>query len=142
MNLTLENVNAVFEDCMFTEEEAAVLDKGPDSTEYLKGIGVMSKLAFHPERTQAHAEDIKSMLDCLPDEFKQSGGEGMTFLNMCVDKDGVQWTGLHNVMDKLVCMGVALGFVELTPAHMSKFLPGGVPYVVYYDIPRRVKADS
>jgi hypothetical protein len=52
---------------------------------------------------------------------------------MCNDRDDIQWTGMHTTMDQLVCLGVALDLVEITPRDMNAFLPGGVPYVMYKD---------
>lgn len=130
MQLTSENVSAVFMDCLFRDEEIPTLDKNPESGQFLKGIGVATQVGFHPERCNGHKQDVIDMLDCLDDAFKKSGGGGMSFLNMCMDKNGEQWTGIHRVVDQLVCLGVALGLVELTPREMNAVLPGGVPYVV------------
>jgi hypothetical protein len=130
MELTAENVTAVFMDSMFRDEEVA--NGKPKEGEFLKGMGVATAIGFHPQRTEQHRQDVIDMLECLPDTFKASSG-GWTFLNMCVDKKNVQWTGEHRVMDQLVCLGVALDLLELTPRSMNAMLPGGVPYVVYKD---------
>ena len=131
MKLTSNNVTDIFMDCLFTESEAKTLDK--DSKNYLEGRGVLTNVGFNIERTFKHKEDVKAMLNCLPKDFKESGGGGMTFLNMCDDSEGTQWTGFHQVMDQLVCLAVALNLGALLMTEFKEALPGGVPYFVYYD---------
>jgi len=71
------------------------------------------------------------MLNQLPDDFKKSGGGGMSFLNICIDKEGNHWTDLHQTMDELVTMGIACQKAAfLMPREMWSVLPGGMPYVV------------
>lgn len=116
-----QRVEKVFLDCLFKE--------GEDTTNHVKAEGVERIVGFHPERLDSHKEEISTMLDELPDEFKKSGGGGMSFLNACNDKHGNQWTGLHLRMEQLFQLGV--GKVEcLTPRAMWSMLPGRVPYYV------------
>lgn len=128
MKLTAENVTQLFTDSLFREEEVA--GKGPVLEEgtYLKAFGVVTKVGFHPERCQSHKESVAAMLNQLDDAYKRPEGE--TFLNMCADKDGTLWTGQHRIVDQLVCLGVALDLLSLTPPEMNASLPGGVPYVM------------
>jgi len=142
MKLTVENVNSVFTNCLFTEDETQ------DTVLISRALvveGVHLKVGYHPNRIQQNRENIISMLNCLPDSFKPEGGGGMSFLNMMEDKDGEQWTGLHQEMDKLVTLGLAtqkLGF--LMPREMWKVLPGGMPYVVVKNLKmeRKEKLDK
>jgi hypothetical protein len=131
MELTSENVTEVFMDCLFTDEEAKTIDV--TSNDFLKGTGVMTNVGFHIERTTKHKEDVKAMLNCLPDTFKQSGGGGMSFLNMCFDANDNQWTGFHKVVDQLVCLAVALDLGALLMVEFKDIMPGGVPYFVVKD---------
>lgn len=128
MKLTAENVTQLFTDSLFREEE--VEGKGPVLEEgtYIKAFGVVTKVGFHPERCRSHKESVAAMLNQLNDSFKQPTGE--TFLNMCADKDGTLWTGQHRIVDQLVCLGVALDLLTLTPPEMNSSLPGGVPFVL------------
>lgn len=132
MKLTHENVESVFVDCLFRNEE---LPDGtlPKEGEFTKGEGVVLRIGFHTERLQSHKQDVVDMLNCLKGTFKQSKGGGWSFLQMCEDKDGNQWTGEHRQMDKLVCLGAALDLVTLTPAEMNAFLPGRMPYICIKD---------
>jgi len=71
------------------------------------------------------------MLKCLPDTFMSKSGGGMSFLNMCNDKDDSQWTDMHQNVDELVCLGKAINVVKfLMPREMCSVLPGGMPYIV------------
>lgn len=123
MNLTAEKVNVVFLQCSFKEDENTEI--------HTIGEGVMGKVGFNPERLKENETTIIEMLNDLPDSFKKDGGGGMSFLNMCQDKDDNQWTGLHQTMDKLVCLGNAIGKLSfLLPRQIWSSLPGGMPYLV------------
>ena len=66
--------------------------------------------------------------------LEKDNGGGWSFLNMCVDKDGNQWTGFHEIVDKLLMLGIAIGKMSfLLPKQMWSILPGGMPYVVVND---------
>jgi hypothetical protein len=122
MDLTSENVEKVFTDCLFKDDE--------NTDNHVVGEGVMSKFGFHPDRLESHKEDLSLMLKCLPASFQAENGGGMSFLNACNDKDGKQWTGMHNIMEMLFAMGVALGLAKyLMPRDMWGMMPGGMPYI-------------
>lgn len=123
MKLTAENVHKAFIDLLFKE--------GESTEKYILGEGCNLKVGFNPERLKSKESDISKMLDQLPDEFKKSGGGGMSFLNMCNDKEGNQWCDIHRTMDELLTMGIASQKVSfLAPREMWSVLPGGLPYVV------------
>jgi hypothetical protein len=118
-----EKVIKLFENCLFKEEE---IINGKPIVDPICAEGVMSKIGFHPERIKEATNEIVEMLNCLPEEFKS----GYTFLNFCQTKDGKQWTGLHQVCDQLVTMGIAIGKITYClPREMWSILPGGVPYI-------------
>jgi hypothetical protein len=120
MKLTSENVYAVFTYCLFKD--------GEPTENHIPAQGIMTNVGFHPGRLESHYADIASMLSELPDSFMVEGGGGMTFLNACVTKDGVQW-GEHQNMEQLFQLGLASHFVtELMPREMWSVLPGGMPY--------------
>lgn len=123
MKLTSDNVEQVFTDCLFREDE------NTDSA--IKVEGIMHPFGFHPARLMEHEKDIKEMLSFLPDQFHQDKGDGWSFLNACEDNEGNQWTGLHMVMEQLFVLGMAIGKVRcLLPRDMWNVLPGGMPYYV------------
>lgn len=123
MKLNATNLNEVFMNCLFKD--------GEQTENHIIGEGIMLKIGFHPERLKEAEPIIDEMLGCLDDSFKKDGGGGMSFLNMCEDKDGNQWADMHETMDKLVTLGMATKKMSyLMPRDMWIALPGGVPYIV------------
>lgn len=120
MNLTSENIEKTILKLLFKD--------GEDTTTAVIAKGVMCHLGFHPERLKEEEDNISSMLEQLPDSFMESGGGGMSFLNACLDRNGRQW-GEHQSIDKLICLGMAIGRVVFPlPRDMWSSLPGGMPY--------------
>lgn len=112
--LTAENVERLFAQCTHGD--------GP-ATE-----GIMSSVSLD---VTGHKGAIGEMLACLPEEFHKSGGGGWSFLNACMTRNGEQWTGMHQTMEKLFMLGIAAGQAKwLLPRDMWPALPGGMPYVV------------
>jgi len=123
MKLTAENVNRIFLECMF--------EQGESTENYILGQGVITNVGFHPERLKQNEQNVSEMLNQLPEEFKKELGGGMSFLNMCNDKDGNQWSDLYATMDQLITLGISLNKVKfLMPREMWSVLPGGMPYIV------------
>jgi hypothetical protein len=121
MNLTADNVHDVFMKCLFKDNES--------KENYVEARGVTMHIGFHPGRLEENREKVISMLDCLPDNFKENKGGGWSFLNACNDKDGVQWADMHQTMDELVCLGLALKALKFQlPREMWGAFPGGMPY--------------
>ena len=121
--LSSEQVNAIFTDCLFQDDE--------DTSEHIKAEGITMTVGFHPERLESHRVEIEAMLGELPDEFQESGGGGWSFLNACNDKHGNQWTGSHQRMEHLFQLGIAIGKVEYQfSREMWHALPGGMPYYI------------
>ena len=121
--LTVEKVESIFSDCLFK--------KGEDTSECAKAEGVTLTVGFHPQRLESHRSKIEEMLEELPDEFQQARGGGWSFLNACKTKEGAQWTGLHQIVEQLILLGIGLGKVEfLLPREVWEGLPGGLPYLV------------
>ena len=125
--LTAENVHNIFMNCLFTDDEP--------TDDYKHGEGVKLNVGFHPQRLAESTDNIIQMLEMLPDEFRKSGkGGGWSFLNMCFDKNKNQWADLHQTVDELLSLGIAIGKLEfLTPRDMWKVMPGGMPYIIYND---------
>lgn len=123
MLLTSSAVADIFRDCLFRE--------GEPTEDHIAVDGLTSRFGLHPERTCSHTEEIADLLTQLPDDFQESKGGGMSFLNMCNDHEGNQWTGSQQTMQELVVLGLAVEKVAyLLPREMWAALPGGVPYIV------------
>lgn len=125
MELSSENVTSTFKGCLFKEDE---LDTAKDVA--IVAEGVMMTIGFEPERLESAKDDVLSMLKCLDPTFFRSEGGGWSFLNMCNDGEGKQWTGEHRVMDELVCLALALKLCSygLGREFWDAF-PGGMPYI-------------
>lgn len=119
--LTPQRVEEVFKACLFKDSE--------DATRHIVAEGITNIVGFHPDRIEEHRQEIHDMLAELPKDFKTSGGGGHSFLNACLDKRGKQWTSLHQTVDRLVQLGIAIDEVEYClPRDMWDSLPGGMPY--------------
>lgn len=120
MKLTAENVENTFKACLAENEESDGI--------IIDGVAIRAK--FNQTLLAEHKQAIADMLKQLPNEFQADGGGGWSFLNMCVDANGNQWTDFHRTMDMLVTLGVATDMVQfLMPREMWKMLPGGMPYI-------------
>ena len=128
--INLEKLQEILNDSLYNPEE--VPDNKPPSDAMI-GDGIARRFAFHPLRLESHSDEIIDMLRMMDPAFMQSGGQGMSFLNMPMDKDGNQWGEQVHAGD-LIALGNALGLVEIpVPRDMWNILPGGVPYIVIND---------
>ena len=123
MQLNARNVEHIFFECL-TES----LKYAPDT---IKVQGINITPVFRTEKLNAYRTDIISMLEQLPDTFHVGSGDGWTFLNMCIDRNGVQWTDFHRTCDYLLCLGIAIDAVEYTikQRDLWRMFPGGMPYI-------------
>jgi hypothetical protein len=93
--------------------------------------GIEKTAIFQAAQLVDYHDEIVAMLQELPDEFQAAKGGGWSFLNACNDKNGRQWTGLHQTMDQLFMLGQAIGRVRpCLPREFWSNLPGGMPYYV------------
>jgi hypothetical protein len=152
MKLTAGTVEAVLTDCLLTDEETreyglvstetrdlvddihAVVDLLVADGVLVKVQGILNNFVFNRERLEGHRQDVRDMLDALPDAFRQSMGGGWSFLNLCMDREDRQWTGLHRTQDFLCVLAIGLGLgVYAGPRQMWSAFPGGMPYFIYLD---------
>jgi hypothetical protein len=123
MKLNAELVHSTFLECLFED--------GEPTENHKIGEAVQMKVGFNPERLKGKETLIEELLNQLPNEFQKDGGGGMSFLQMCNDKNGNQWADMHKTMDELVALGTATGKLSfLMPKEMWSALPGGMPYLV------------
>lgn len=121
--------------CMYDEgelKESGQMAWGKPAVDVPEGAivagGVVHDFVFDPKRVEAQKESIKKLLDELPLEFSEGGG--WSFLQLCTDRAGRQWTGLHRAMEDLVVLGLAAKLVEYcAPREMWRLMPGGMPYL-------------
>ena len=127
MDNIAEKVELIFNDCLFKSNE--IVD-GKPIVEPLAVEGICGKFGFNPYRVENHTEEIKKILNEMPDEFHAGKGGGMSFLNMCNDKNGHQW-GEQTNMEQLVVLGIATGMVKYGMLRdMWHVLTGGMTYII------------
>lgn len=120
MELTAENVENIYNKCCCNKE----------SKNCITIEGIQNTDSYKKDVLEKYRNDIKDMLNQLPDNFKKSRGGGWSFLQLCMRKDDYQWTGLHRTMEKLMTMSIATKQMEyLLPKRMWDVLPAGMPYV-------------
>lgn len=138
MKLSAANVTKTFASCLASKNDIAG-DMTSDGTIMVTGALPNLSAVFKKESLKKHEADIVSMLDSLPQEFKESCGGGWSFLNACIDKDGNQW-GEQSTVNQLLMLGLATGKARYTlPREMWSMLPGGVPYFVVDDVGEQEK---
>lgn len=117
-------VHSIFLDCQFQEHE--------DRSSHIRVEGVvLEEVMLHPLRVAKNKTVIEDLLLLLDNSFMADGGGGASFLNMCVDKHGVQWTGVHSVQEELFILGRAIGAAHfVVPRQYWDALPGGMPFVI------------
>jgi hypothetical protein len=92
--------------------------------------GFTTNFVFHAGRLAERAGEIGELLGELNDNFHAGKGDGWTFLNACVDRNGRHW-GEYADVEQLVCLGIATGQAKWRfPREMWYGLPGGLPYFV------------
>lgn len=122
-------VEKAFIDCFYKEEELKGVEGAPEGTVIVEGI--QNKIGFHPGRLEEKRAKVTEWLKALPHTFRKNSGGGWSFLNACNQEDGIQWTGFHQHVDQLFCLGMGLKLVECqVPRKMWMMLPGGMPYYV------------
>ena len=123
-----KKVEKIFFDCFFRQEEITRNEYPPEGAILVESV--MHKFGFHPGRVAQHKEEIRSLLNEMPDQFHKGKGDGWSFLNMCNLKNGEQW-GEHINMEQLVGLGMAVNMVKfLMPRDLWAALPGGMPYLI------------
>lgn len=110
---------------MREEEPKVSIAEGGDAV-LVEGVQLVAGLSF--ERCWGNRQEVWSMLGQLPRQFMLGIGGGWSFLNACETAQGDQW-GEHADVDRLICLGLALGAVEFAlPREAWPVLPGGMPY--------------
>lgn len=148
--LTQDAVKNLMCDCMYSNEEIETMEKYTPDQEVggakinrdmpvgcLIVEGIVRTYVLHPDRTKANTAKVMELLKELPDNFQIGGG--WSFMNMCNDKHGNQWTDFHMAMEDLVILGLATDQVEFClPRDLWNALPGSMPYLRVKDAKKEV----
>ena len=114
-------VHESFLKCLYKEDE---ITNGEIPEDSVRVEGVSGNFGFNPTRLEEQREKVVAWLSELPEEFK----EGWTFLNGCMQSDGVQW-GEQSTVDQLFTMSIGLKLGSyLMAREMWSAFPGGMPY--------------
>jgi hypothetical protein len=128
--ISAARVEEIFRDCLYKDEEMAGVPEGEAPEGVVIVEGIISRFGLHPERLESHRDEVHTMLLNLPEQFQADKGGGWSFLQACDDRNGVQWTGLHQTMGDLFVLGIGLGLAKyLLPREMWSAFPGGMPYL-------------
>ena len=128
MDLNSENVAKLFSSCLFDDEYTG--ENQPSKEYWAEGGGVVRQFVFDIRKIKNHKEDIKSLLDQLPNSFKDNM-IGDSFIMMPFTKNGYQWGEQRNA-EQLMTLGVASGYLQVSPRKVW-MCTHGVPYIRYYD---------
>lgn len=127
--ISAERVEDILRDCLFDS-----IDGDPPEGSYVRANGIIHDYGFDPAKLEIHRDEVAGMLKNLPIQFRSTdvgGGGGWSFLNACQDANDVQWTGLHQTMEHLLCLGIAMDLAKwLMPRETWSAFPGGMPYVL------------
>lgn len=126
-----ERVQTITLECLYKSEE---LDDGKPPPDAVLSQGVVKGFGFHPGRLQAKkAEVLQLIKEIVADSFLKRGGQGYSFLELCVDRNGQQWAE-HPTMEELFCLAQGLGLAGFcVPRDMWHMFPGGMPYIWFSD---------
>ena len=114
--------------CLFRADE---IYGGQPPADALLVEGILGRYGFHRGRIAESRDEIRWLLDEMPDDFHVQGGGGMSFLNLCVDRNDQHWAE-HRTMNELLCLGIAANMADYcVPRHLWSAFPGGMPYVVF-----------
>lgn len=119
-----EIVRDLFMSCLFDDGEPT------DGAVMVEGITIT--VGFHPGRLAERKDEIRKIAaQIVSDDFLADKGGGMSFVNLCVDRDRVVWGEHINCQElMLLCVGAGLASYCL-PRAMWGILPGAVPYVAF-----------
>lgn len=112
--------------------DESISKKEDNKSDLVEVIDVLCKKhSLSKSRLNCHKETIRKILLNMPKEFHINTGGGMSFLNLCVDKNGNLW-GQHREMAILVILGIGLKLGEYCfPMEFWSSLPGEMPYIQF-----------
>jgi len=116
--LTAQVVERITVDCLFRDDE--------DTADAVMVSGITRQYGFHPKRLAEHKPEIVQLLSQLDPKFHQTEG-GHSFMYACVTKNGDHW-GEQPDAENLLCLGLAVGKIDMMPRQFWTLLPGNVPY--------------
>jgi hypothetical protein len=122
ITLSSQTIDDLMHDCLTEDSDGLTVE------------GVVNNYVLDKKALETHREDLKALAAQLPLEFHMSTGGGWSFRNLCMNREGVQWTSFHHVQEALCVLLIGLDVAEwVLPREMWQILPGGMPYFVIKD---------
>ncbi len=122
IQLTEALVNRIYTDCLWHDDE---------NLYQRRIVHSIDKIFFNINRLLKHQGLIEKILHELPNDFKGSGGGGMSALNAYWNKDGIRWTHNYRSIIQLFTLGIPFKKVEFVlPRNKWQTLDQGIPYFV------------
>lgn len=97
--ISSKRVDYIFKDC---------LDKNVKHNTILNTFVDNIKLVFDKNKLNEYSNEIYFMLKELPEEFIN----GISIIEACYDRNGVQWAAFQFVAEQLIELGIAIGKVS------------------------------
>lgn len=125
-----EEVTKCFCDCLFREEE--IDENGQPAPEKVIVKGLTATFYLNKNRLENYRPKIEYWIKQLPTDFIK----GYTFLNLCFDNKGIQWTSLHRTCEQLLVMSIGLNLACYCTSDREfwNMLPGGMPYIQFENL--------
>jgi hypothetical protein len=128
-------VQGIFGICKLNGSESLDLmtriNQEKSTEDYIEIEGMINMAHFSVERIRIFEIQIIELLNELHPMFSKNGDKGWSAGNMMVTKDGFEWTELHQNVDKLICLGKAIGRVKFSrPRDQWEIYPHGIPDIV------------
>lgn len=130
-----EKVDRIVMHCLYTDSEVKGLKEGAKPKGCVVVRGILSTFGFHPGRLKESKAELEQVIrEVVPDEFLEDRGGGMSFLNLCNDREGNQWAE-HRTMEALCALAIGLELASFpAPKEMWSAFPGGMPYVTFKNL--------
>lgn len=124
-----KQLNTIFLDCLYKDHEITP-GQTPEGAVLVHGI--VNNVGFNPERLNKNKDKILELAKAIvTDPFLKEHGGGMSFLQLCEDREGHQW-GEHRNMEQLVLLCKGLGLADYClPRELWQAMPGSMPYIVF-----------
>lgn len=125
-----KELRVIFLDCLYKDEEITNPNVAPEGAVLVNGI--VTNIGFEPNRLKNNKPKILELATkIVTDPFLKGKGDGMSFLQLCEDREGIQW-GEHRNMEELFLLCKGLGMADFVlPREMWTMFPGGMPYICF-----------
>ena len=122
--INAKRVEEILIDCLIKDSDHINCKRLPKN-KVVVVKGIVNNYGFHKERLESYREEVRSLLNNLSPDIK----EGISFLNICMDKENNQW-GEHRDCENLVCLAIGLEIIRyVLPKEAWFLLPGNVPII-------------